>query len=301
MSSPGSVPVAVQTAETVAHVRATVDAARRRGNRVGLVPTMGALHAGHMSLISAARRECDFVVVSIFVNPTQFGPQEDFGKYPRDLPADLALCARAGVDAVFCPSPAEVYPTGFASFVEVAGLSDVLEGKIRPGHFRGVATVVLKLFEMVRPDVAYFGRKDYQQQTIIRRMVADLNVPVQIHVCPTIREADGLALSSRNVYLNPNERHSALALSRSLQLARESLAGGERDVGHLRTRMRDLLASTPLVRPDYATIVHPDTLAEASSPLPTLVALVAAKVGATRLIDNEVISLESAGQTHMAQ
>lgn len=252
---------------------------------------MGALHAGHLSLMHAARRECDVVVVSIFVNPTQFGPQEDFQKYPRDFETDLRLCADAGVDAVFHPSTSEVYPPGFTSFVEVAGLSTVLEGKFRPGHFRGVTTVVLKLFEMVPANCAYFGQKDYQQQTIIRRMCADLNLPIEIRVCPTIREPDGLALSSRNVFLNREERQSALALSRSLHLARQLLQGGATDLADVRRKMLDLLTTTPHVRPDYATLVDPDRLEEVASIAPKLVAIVAARVGATRLIDNEVIDV----------
>jgi pantoate--beta-alanine ligase len=278
--------------ETIAEIRKLVGAARARGARIGLVPTMGALHAGHISLMQAARRECDFVVVTIFVNPTQFGPQEDFQKYPRNLDADLSLCAEAGAAAVFHPSTALVYPPGYATFVEVAGLSDVLEGEFRPGHFRGVATVVLKLFQMVPADCAYFGQKDYQQQTIIRRMCADLNLPIEIRVCPTIREPDGLALSSRNVYLNPDERRSALSLSRSLELGRQLIGAGESDLNVIRGKMLDLLTATPLVQPDYITLVHPDTLEEVSKVLPKLVAVVAARVGATRLIDNLIIESE---------
>jgi pantoate--beta-alanine ligase len=278
-----------EVVERIDDIRRAIVAARGRGERVGLVPTMGALHAGHLSLMHAARRECDVVVASIFVNPTQFGPHEDFQKYPRDLKADLALCGEAGIDLVFHPSTAEVYPAGFNSFVEVAGLSDVLEGKFRPGHFRGVATVVLKLFQMAPADVAYFGQKDYQQQTIIRRMCADLDLPIEIRACPTVREADGLALSSRNVYLNADERRSALALSRSLQLARQAILDGETNLAAIRRKMLSLLDSTPLVRADYATLVHPDTLEEVDSPVPGLVAIVAARVGSTRLIDNEII------------
>lgn len=278
--------------ETIAEIRQFVAEARRSGLRVGLVPTMGALHAGHLSLMHAARRECDVVIVSIFVNPTQFGPQEDFQKYPRDLQTDLRLCAEAGVNAVFHPSTADVYPSGFRSFVEVGGLSEVLEGKFRPGHFRGVTTIVLKLFEMVPATCAYFGQKDYQQQTIIRRMCIDLNLPIEIRVCPTIREPDGLALSSRNVFLNPQERQSALALSRSLHLARELLQGGATNPTEVRRQMMDLLGKTPFVRPDYATLVDPDSLEEVTAVASRLVAVVAARVGATRLIDNEVIEVK---------
>jgi pantoate--beta-alanine ligase len=277
--------------KSIAEIRQFVAAAKERGVRVGLVPTMGALHAGHLSLMHAARREREVVVVSIFVNPTQFGPGEDFQKYPRDFETDWRLCAEAGVDVVFHPSTTEVYPPGFTSFVEVAGLSEVLEGKFRPGHFRGVATVVLKLFEMVPATSAYFGQKDYQQLTIIRRMCVDLNLPIEIRVCPTIREPDGLALSSRNVFLNREERQSALALSRSLHRARQLLHGGATDLTDVRRKMIQLLESTPHVRPDYATLVHPDSLEEITSIAPKLVAVVAARVGATRLIDNEVIEL----------
>jgi pantoate--beta-alanine ligase len=276
---------------TVSELRQKVAAGRAQGARIGLVPTMGALHEGHLSLMRAARQECDLVVVTIFVNPTQFGPAEDFQKYPRDLDRDAFLCEQSGVDLIFHPSVEEVYPAGFCSFVEVEGLSGVLEGKFRPGHFRGVATVVLKLFEMAGADVAYFGQKDYQQQTIIRRMCRDLNLPIEIRVCPTVREPDGLALSSRNIYLSAGERQSALALSRALNLARERVTAGECDFDAIRRAMLDLLESTPFVRPDYATLVHPDSLEEVSRPLAKLVAVVAARVGATRLIDNLIIEV----------
>jgi len=270
-------------------MRGIVRNAQLRGARVGLVPTMGALHAGHLSLIQAARAECDFVVVSIFVNPAQFGPQEDFQKYPRNVETDLRLCAEAGADVVFHPAVESIYPAGYATYVEVTGLSDVLEGKYRPGHFRGVTTVVLKLFNIIPADFAYFGQKDYQQQLLIRRMCAELNVPIEVRVCPTVREPDGLALSSRNVYLSPEERRSALALSRSLHLARERIASGQRDLTALRREMFDLLTNTSRVRADYATLVHPETLEEVPHVLPKLVAVVAARVGATRLIDNLVL------------
>lgn len=275
--------------ERIEAIRSLVAAARERGERVGVVPTMGALHAGHLSLMQAARDECDYVVTTIFVNPTQFGPHEDFRKYPRDLAADLAKCAGAGVDAVFHPPTEEVYPSGFSSFVEVGGLSDTLEGQFRPGHFRGVATIVLKLFQMVPADVAYFGQKDYQQQAVIRRMCVDLNLPIQIRVCPTIREPDGLAMSSRNVYLNKTERQSALALSRALHLARQRIGEGETDLRAVAGQMRELLDATPSVQTDYATLVHPETLEELARPLPRQVAVIAARVGKTRLIDNLII------------
>lgn len=276
---------------SIAEVRGAVRSAQGRGQTVGFVPTMGALHAGHASLIAAARRECDFVVVSIFVNPTQFAPHEDLAKYPRPLAADRRICQQAGADLVFVPSVEAIYPAGFSTYVTVEGLSSILEGLARPTHFRGVTTVVLKLFQMVPADIAYFGQKDYQQQTIIRKMVADLNLPITIRVCPTIREPDGLAMSSRNVYLNSAQRQVSLALHRTLELARTELARGERDLPALRQRLRACLGSDPAVQPDYATLVDPETLAELDTPGPRVVALVAARVGTTRLIDNAVIDL----------
>jgi pantoate--beta-alanine ligase len=272
-------------------VRREVSRARERGDKVGLVPTMGALHAGHLSLIEAARAQCDFVVVSLFVNPTQFGPNEDYNRYPRSLADDLATCREAGVNLVYHPPTETMYPHDFATFVEVECLSQVLEGKYRPGHFRGVATVVLKLFNCVFPHVAYFGRKDYQQQLLIRKMCLDLNLPVEIRTCPTIREPDGLALSSRNRSLNPDQRKSALALSQCLQIANEQLTGGETNVDAVRAAMCAHLNSTPGVNVDYATVAHPQTLEEISQPIPEMIALVAARVDEIRLIDNISIVL----------
>jgi pantoate--beta-alanine ligase len=216
-------------APTVADVRRAVAGARRQGCSVGLVPTMGALHAGHASLIRAARKETGFVVVSIFVNPTQFGPNEDFSRYPRTWEDDLRLCREEGVDLVFAPEASAFYAPGYCTFVEVHGLQDVLCGASRPGHFRGVATVVLKLFNAVQADVAYFGQKDAQQARILRQMVRDLDVPVEVRVCPIVREADGLALSSRNQYLGPNQRQAARVLSRTLAVARGQIEAGERE------------------------------------------------------------------------
>lgn len=282
--SPAGVKMIV-TADPTDVSRAVRDA-RDKTERIGLVPTMGALHEGHLSLVRAARDECCFVVVSIFVNPTQFGPHEDFDLYPRPLEADLATCRGAGVDLVFQPDTETIYPDGFATFVEVDGLSQMLEGRSRPGHFRGVTTVVLKLLNIVRPDVAYFGHKDYQQQLLIRQMCRDLGLPVEIRTCPTVRAADGLALSSRNRYLDAEQRRSALALSESLCLARDQLAAGETNLATIRQAMHDHLVSTPRVSVDYATIVHPDTLEEPAEPLPDMIALVAARVDNVRLIDN---------------
>jgi pantoate--beta-alanine ligase len=279
--------------ESAATIRPVVAALRQQGKRIGLVPTMGALHDGHLQLIERCRTLTSSVLVSIFVNPTQFGPGEDFDLYPRPLADDLLRCQTAGVDLVFVPSVTTIYPNGARStFVEVPGLSDVLEGASRPGHFRGVTTVVLKLFEIVRPDVAVFGQKDYQQQLLIRRMVEDLHVPVDVHIGPTVREPDGLALSSRNRYLDPAERQAALVLYRSLERGQHAVAAGERDADRVRQILRDTLKSQPLVSLDYVEIADAETLA----PLVELgtgrqaVALVAARVGTTRLIDNALLS-----------
>lgn len=267
----------------------TRDGIRSRGGRLGLVPTMGALHEGHLSLIRAAKAKSDVVASSIFVNPTQFGPNEDFSRYPRDLEKDLALLERDGVDLVFVPSVEEMYPQQSVTWVAVEGLSDRLCGKSRPGHFRGVATVVAKLFNIVEPDIAFFGQKDAAQVAIIRRMVRDLNMPVQIEVCPIVREPDGLALSSRNAYLSPEQRQDALVLFRSLLRVRELFADGERNPAILIKAAKNVLSGSSAVRLDYFEIVDPDEL----TPLalinqPALVA-VAAFVGNTRLIDNIVL------------
>lgn len=289
-----TLPAGLAVEETVSGIRSAVAAARREGQRVVLVPTMGALHAGHTSLIEAARDAADYVVVSIFVNPTQFGPNEDFSRYPRTIEVDLAACREAGADAVFLPSEAEVYPTGSTTFVEVGGLSQVLEGAIRPGHFRGVATVVLKLFNMVGPDVAFFGAKDFQQQLLIRRMVSDLNLSVEIVTRPTVRESDGLAMSSRNRYLNESDRSKATALSAALFGAARSLGAGNRDVAGIKSGMHRTIEAADLVV-DYATICDPLTLCELESIQPHLVLLVAARLGTVRLIDNLEVNLEDAG------
>jgi len=279
-------------AEQVADVRRAVRDARRRDTTIGCVPTMGALHAGHESLIEACRAECNFTAVTIFVNPTQFGPGEDFDRYPRPLEEDLARCRRAGVDLVFVPAVETLYPAAFSTYVDVEPLSRVLEGASRPGHFRGVATVVLKLLNIVEPDRAYFGRKDFQQQLLVRKMCRELDLAVEIRTCPTVREPDGLALSSRNRYLNPGERQTALALYRSLQLAQGRLQDGERDAPAIASDMRQFL-ETAGARPDYAIIADPESLDELTAPRQNMVALVAARVGRTRLIDNLPITLES--------
>lgn len=274
----------------IAHVRLMAAEARCRGLTVGLVPTMGALHAGHAALIRAARARSGFVVVSVFVNPTQFGPHEDFSKYPRTLDADRQVCAGAGADLIWAPTAAEMYPPGFSTFVEVAGLQDTLEGASRPGHFRGVCTVVTKLLTAVGPDLAVFGAKDYQQAAVVRRMVADLNLPAAIRVEPTVREPDGLALSSRNRYLSPGQRAAAPGIHRALRATAERVAAGERDIAVLESRLLADLAAVPGGRVDYARVVDADTLA----PLATLdrpaVAVLAVYLGTTRLIDNMVIA-----------
>jgi pantoate--beta-alanine ligase len=276
-------------AQQLADVRQAVREARRRGRIVGCVPTMGALHAGHESLIRASREECGFTAATIFVNPTQFGPQEDFARYPRPGEEDLSRCRGAGVDLVFLPAVDLIYPPGFSTHVEVEGLSQILEGAVRPGHFRGVATVVLKLLNIVAPDRAYFGRKDFQQQLLVRKMCRELDLPVEIRTCATVREPDGLALSSRNRYLSANDRQTALCLYQSLQLAQQRLTRGDEDVRAIAGDMQKLL-ETAGARPDYAVIADPETLVELTAPMQNMVALVAARVGRTRLIDNLLIT-----------
>jgi pantoate--beta-alanine ligase len=276
---------------TVAELRPAIAEARRRGHVVGLVPTMGALHEGHASLIRQARGETGFVVVTIFVNPTQFGPAEDLARYPRTFEADLDVCGREGVDLVFAPEVAEVYPPGFCTSVEVHGLQDVLEGVSRPGHFRGVATVVLKLFNMVQPDVAYFGQKDAQQAKILQRMVRDLDVPVRLVICPTVREADGLALSSRNAYLDAEQRRHALVLSQALAEAKAQIEAGQRDAAAVQKALAERLAAAPGAVLDYAAVVDAETLRPLARLAGRALLAVAVKFGATRLIDNMEITV----------
>lgn len=273
-------------ATTVEEVRSAVAAARRSGRTIGLVPTMGALHDGHLALIRAARAETGFVAVSIFVNPTQFGPHEDLTRYPRPLEKDLELCRREGADLAFVPSVETVYPPGFRTYVEVTGLQDVLEGASRPGHFRGVATVVLKLFLSVGPDFAYFGQKDAQQVRIVQQMIDDLNVPVKLRICPTVRDADGLALSSRNQYLDAEQRRQAVVLSQALQRAGDLTAAGERDPAVLERAMRDVIAQATDAVVDYAVVVDSKTLAPVDRLHGEALAALAVRFGTTRLIDN---------------
>jgi len=260
--------------------------ARAENRVIGLVPTMGALHEGHTSLIQHARQECSPVIASIFVNPKQFGPKEDFAKYPRAVEADSEKLSAAGVDALFLPEAAEIYPPGFSTYVSVEGLGDKLEGRSRPGHFRGVATVVLKLLEIVQPHYAYFGRKDAQQVRIIAQMARDLNLDAEIVTCPIVREADGLALSSRNAYLNPAERKAATVLHRALEAARNELAAGVRDALHLQTIMRRVIETEPMATIDYAEIVATDTFEPVMRVARPCYALLAVFLGKTRLIDN---------------
>jgi pantoate--beta-alanine ligase len=276
----------METIHTIEWMKQIAHENRLHDRILGLVPTMGALHEGHFSLIRAAQRECAPVVVSLFVNPTQFGPAEDLSKYPRTLEADRAALEALGVGYLFAPSAQEMYPPGFRSAVVVKGLSDRLEGRSRPGHFRGVTTVVLKLFEIVQPRFAYFGRKDAQQARLIRQMAADLNLDTSVVVCPIVREADGLAFSSRNVYLKGDDRRAATALSLSLAAVRDEIAKGERDTVRLLAALRRVLATEPRVALDYAEIVDNETLEPVASLRGTCYVLLAAKVGDTRLIDN---------------
>ncbi len=308
-----------QLIATIAELRAALVAVRRDGKRIGFVPTMGALHEGHLSLVRAAKAECDCTVVSIYVNPTQFGPSEDFSKYPRTLDADLKLLADCGVDVVFAPTNEEMYPPGHATWVNVGGekgvsgekgarnllperapgcfaqkvpdtfflsVAEPLEGACRPGHFRGVATVVLKLFNIVQPDAAYFGQKDYQQAAVIRRMTADLNLPLAIRVCPTVREPDGLAMSSRNRYLSPAARQRARVLWKSLQTAAKLVEEGQCDAAAIVARMRGMIETAEDARIDYVALVDPDTLQPVQQIAGRTLAVLAVKIENTRLIDN---------------
>ena len=263
--------------------------ARAEGRSIGLVPTMGALHEGHLSLVRAARAENQPVIASIFVNPAQFGPTEDFKKYPRTFDEDRRKFEEEGVDYLFAPEAAEIYPPGFRTWVNVEGLSDRLEGKARPGHFRGVATVVLKLLEIVQPNKAYFGRKDAQQARVLQQMARDLHLDSEVIVCPIVREPDGLAMSSRNAYLDPAERRAATILYRALDGGRHSIARGERDALRLRAAMREMLRSEPLADPDYIEIVDAETLEGVTRLRGACLALLAVKVGTTRLLDNMLI------------
>lgn len=269
-----------------AETRATVEAAKRAGETVGFVPTMGALHAGHLSLVEASLDACDRTVVSIFVNPTQFGPGEDLTRYPRELEKDLQLLEKLGCWLVFAPSTEEMYPEGSETLIDVGSVARTLEGAARPTHFAGVATVVLKLFQIVPADRAFFGQKDYQQTLVIKQLVHDLSVPIEITVCPTVREPDGLAMSSRNAYLSDQQRQQALSLSKALQLAERLVAEGVTDVAELETRLTAHLAEYPDVEVDYLAFVEAGTVRPVQTVEGPTVLAVAARVGDTRLIDN---------------
>jgi pantoate--beta-alanine ligase len=279
----------MRVVQTVRELRAWSRETRKAGLAVGLVPTMGALHAGHISLVRAAKASCGVVAASIFVNPTQFGPNEDFALYPRTFDADCALLEAEGVDVVFAPSAEEMYSSGASTFVEVAGLSGRLDGKSRPGHFRGVATVVAKLFIAAEPDRAFFGQKDAAQVAVLRRMITDLGLPVELVVCPIVREPDGLALSSRNRYLSTEERRQALVLNRALRAARTLVETGEKNCGVLVEAAGRVISAEPAVRVDYVAAVNWATLEPVEIAEPGTLFAVAAYVGTTRLIDNFVI------------
>jgi len=276
----------MEVAETIESVRALVKAARAKGKKIGFVPTMGALHVGHISLIEAAVNDCDFVVVSIFVNPTQFGAGEDFEKYPRVMDADLEICTKARVDVVFAPTLQQMYPGENVTWVNVEKLTEPLCGWSRPGHFRGVTTVCAKLFNIVAADIAYFGQKDAQQAIVIRRMVADLNMPLEIVICPTIREPDGLAVSSRNQYLSERQKKDATRIYKSLQKCRLMLEDGVREPKKIVAEMRKILQQVPSIEIEYVSIVDADTLESIEKIAGRVLAAVAVRIGPARLIDN---------------
>ncbi|HTR81270.1 MAG TPA: pantoate--beta-alanine ligase [Bacteroidota bacterium] len=268
--------------------------ARMQGKRIGLVPTMGYLHEGHLSLIALAKKSCETVVTSIFVNPTQFGPGEDFDRYPRDIERDKALCAAAGTTMLFTPEAKEIFPDGYATYISVDGLSTVLEGKFRPTHFRGVTTVVAKLLHLTKPHKAFFGQKDAQQCIIVRKMVRDLCFDTEIRVAPIVREKDGLAMSSRNVYLSPEERSDALILSASLRQAEQMAKGGQRRAADIISAIKKLIEEKRTAAIDYVAVVNAETLAPLEmieQGIPSLIAL-AVRFGSTRLIDNTIITVE---------
>jgi len=281
----------MEVAETIESVRTLVQAARGKGKKIGLVPTMGALHIGHNSLIEAAVRKCNFVVVSIFVNPTQFVPGEDFEKYPRPLDADLQICRKAGVDVVFVPTPEQMYPSENLTWVNVEKLTDPLCGQFRPTHFRGVTTVCAKLFNIVAPNVAFFGQKDGQQAVVIKRMVADLNMPLEIVVCPTVREPDGLAVSSRNKYLTEEQKKDATYIYKSLQKCREMIEAGTTDTETIIAEMRKILSQAPSIQIEYISIVDSESLQNLDRIAGKVLAAVAVRIDPTRLIDNILVDV----------
>jgi len=279
----------MEVAKTIESVRSLVETARSGGKKIGLVPTMGALHIGHISLIEAAVKKCDFVVVSIFVNPTQFVPGEDFEKYPRPLEADLKICQKTGADVVFAPTPGQMYPAENITWVSVEKLTESLCGRFRPGHFRGVTTVCTKLFNIVAPDIAYFGQKDAQQAIVIRRMAADLNMPLEIVICPTVREPNGLAISSRNKYLTGRQKKDAANIYKSLQKCRQMIDAGVTETTEIITEMSKILQFIPSIEIEYISIVDAETLRNIDRIAGKALAAIAVKIGPARLIDNILV------------
>lgn len=280
----------MQIITTIAEMQKSAHALRKQGKTIGFVPTMGFLHEGHVSLMRQARKECDVVVASIFVNPTQFGPNEDLDRYPRDEAGDRAKCAAAGVAILFMPEAKEMYPEKPSVFVAVEGISDILEGAIRPGHYRGVATVVAKLFHSVMPHIAFFGQKDFQQCVVIKRMVKGLDMDVRIAVQPTVRESDGLAMSSRNTYLNPEERRIATTIFRALSAAEQLAKSGVKEPERLKTAMQSVLQAEKEIIIEYIEVADPESLALLTGSAHSMVLLIAVRIGRTRLIDNVLIA-----------
>jgi len=279
----------MKVAKTIESVRRLVKNARNAGEKIGFVPTMGALHTGHISLIETAKKKCDFVVISIFVNPTQFGPGEDFSRYPRPINAEVNICKKTDVDLVFVPAVRKMYPTENLTWVTVEKLTEPLCGRSRPGHFRGVTTVCAKLFNIVAPDVAYFGQKDAQQAIVIKRMVADLNMPLRIVVCPTVREPNGLAVSSRNQYLTERQKKDAANIYQSLQTCRNLIEAGTTDTRQIIAEMQKILQRIPSVEIEYISIVDAETLESIEKISGKVIAAVAVRIGTTRLIDNILV------------
>ncbi len=279
----------MEVAKTIEEVRGLMSNARSKGSKIGLVPTMGSLHVGHISLIEAAVKDCDFVVVSIFVNPTQFGPGEDFEKYPRPLEADLKICRKARIDVVFAPEPEQMYPTENVTWVTVEKLTEPLCGRSRPGHFRGVTTVCAKLFNIVAPDAAYFGWKDGQQAIVIKRMVADLNMPLEIVICPTVREPNGLAVSSRNQYLTAQQKKDAANIYKSLQTCRRLIETGTTETHQIIAEMQKILQRIPSGQIEYVSVVDAETLESTEKIAGKVLAAVAVRLGPARLIDNILV------------
>lgn len=281
----------MEVAKTIKSVRSLVKAARSKGKKIGFVPTMGAMHTGHISLIEAAVQQTDFVVVSIFVNPTQFGPGEDLEKYPRPLEADLEICRNTGVDAVFAPTTEQMYPQENLTWVNVEKLTEQLCGQFRPAHFRGVTTICAKLFNIVAPDIAFFGQKDAQQAIVTKQMVADLNMPLKIVVCPTVRQPDGLAVSSRNKYLTRQQRKDATLIYKSLQKCQEMINAGIRDVQEIVTQMRKILQQAPSIKIEYISIVDAETLQTIDGIAGKVLTAVAVRISSARLIDNILVDM----------